>query len=142
MSSKLEDIEKRRAARKAELQAQADEQRVLDLEALDAAEVEHGDTSVAHIDVPYTSGLPTMVVVRAPKDAEIKRYRAGLKVKDGQLDTAASNAAAEQLGAVCVVYPDKETFAKMCEARAALKSQVGARASALSTGKAAEEGKG
>lgn len=42
-SSKLEEIEKRRAERKSALAVKKEEQKVKDLEALDALEIEHGD---------------------------------------------------------------------------------------------------
>ncbi len=140
--SKLEDIEAERKARKEALQEKADAQRVIDLEALNAAEIEHGDTSVCHIDVPYTPGLPTLVVGRVPGSAELKRYRAGMKVVPGEkLDLGATNEAAATLGGAVCIYPEKDVFAKMCEARPDLKSQLGTRASKLAQGKAADEGK-
>jgi len=137
----LEAIERKRAARKADLQAAADVQRAIDVEALDGCEICHGDTSVCHVDVSYTPGLPTMAVARVPKPAELKRYRARIKHRDGQVDVVAANEAAEELAASCLVYPDKEIFAAMCEARPGLKAQLGSRASQLAAGKAAEEEK-
>ena len=140
--SRLDEIEARRAARKAELQAQADVQRAEDLEALDGLEQEHGDTSVCYVDVPYTPGLPTLAVARVPQPAELKRYRQTLKVKADDVDVNAATDAAAQLGAVVCVYPEKEVFAKMCAARPDLKSQLGSRAVKLAQGRAADEGKG
>ncbi len=140
--SKLEQIEAERKARKEALQAQADAQREVDLEALNAAEIERGDTSVCYIDVPYTPGLPTMAVARMPNPAELKRYRAGLKVVPGEkLDIGSGNDAAATLGGAVCIYPDQDLFAKMCEARPDLKSQLGSRAVKLAQGKAADEEK-
>jgi hypothetical protein len=140
MSSRLDEIEAKRAARKAELQAQADEQRVTDIEALNDAEIQHGDTNVCSVDVPFTPGLPTLCIGRLPSGIELKRYRASLKVNGQQVDIAAANEAAAQLGRTVRVYPDAETFAKMCEARPDLASQLGSRATKLAQGKAVAEG--
>lgn len=139
--SKLEEIEARRAARKAELQAQADEQRAVDLEALDALEVRHGDTSVCYVDVPYTPGLPTLVAARVPSPVELKRYRQSLKLDGQKVDVQAGTEAAAQLGAAVREYPEKDVFSKMCEARPDLAGQLGSRAIKLAQGKAADEGK-
>ena len=146
--STIEEIEKRRAERKAKLQEQADAQRALDMQALDEAEIEHGDTSVCHIDVPYTPGLPTMVIGRMPKAVELKAYRAKMKVTPGEtLDLAGNNDAASLLGDMVRVYPPKpepgalDLFAAMCTARPDLKAQLGLPAAKLASGKAAEDSK-
>lgn len=138
--SSIEEIEKRRADRKAALQAQADEQRLVDMQALDDAEILHGDTNVCHVDVPFTAGLPTMAVARLPKGIELKRYRTRLKIDGQRVDLSAANDAAAELGRAVCVYPDADTFAKMCEARPDLASQLGSRATKLAQGKAADEG--
>jgi hypothetical protein len=141
MSRTTAEIQADRAERKAKLQAEADAQRVLDLEALDANEIQYGDTNVCYVDVPYTPGLPTMAQGRMPKGIELKRYREALKVNGEKVDIQAANEAAALLGATVCVYPDKDVFAKMCEARPDLKAQLGSRATKLAQGKAAEEGK-
>ncbi len=146
MTDALDKIEARRAARKADLQAQADAQRATDMQALDDLEVEHGDTNVCRVDVPYTPGLPTMAVARLPKGIELKRYRSALKVDGQKVDVAAANEAAALLGKTVVVYPDPKTeegkamFSLMCEARPDLASQLGSRATKLASGKAEAEG--
>ena len=138
--SSIEQIEKQRADRKAALQAQADEQRVIDVQALNDAEIAHGDTNVCHVDVPYTPGLPTLCVARLPKGIELKRYRTRLKIDGQKVDIAAANDAAAELGRAVCVYPDAVTFAQMCEARPDLAGQLGSRATKLAQGKAADEG--
>jgi hypothetical protein len=145
----IEEIEARRSARKAKLQEQADAQRVIDLEALDAAEMCHGDTNVCYVDVAYTPGQPTMAIARKPKPVELKRYREGLNIVPGEkLDLTAGNSAAALLGSVVVVYPPKDVdgtnkvFADMCEARPDLAATLGQRAVKLAQARAAEEGKG
>lgn len=137
----MSDAEARRAARKAELEAQRKAQHEIDIEALDALEVEHGDSSVEAINVPFTPGLPTMVIVRAPKQVELKRYRDMVKPrKNGEQGD--SVAAAEALASLCLLYPDRETFAKICDARPGVHAQSGATAIQLAVGKSSEEAKG
>lgn len=141
--SSIAEIEARRAERKSKLQAEADEQRAKDLEALDALEVEFGDTNIIKIDVPFTPGLPTLAAARTPRPEELKRYRQNLNVTPGEkLDLAGSGDAAAQLGRSVVKYPDVDTFKAMCAARPDLASQLGQLAVKLAQGKAADEGKG
>lgn len=138
--SKLQEIEARRAARKAALAEQEDTQRAEDLEALDALEVEHGDSNIAHVDVAFTPGLPTLAAVKAPSRNVIKRYRDRVKPrKNGQAGDP-TEAAIELCGA-CRVYPDAEVFAQMLEARPGLDSQLGLLALRLAVGVEEEKGK-
>lgn len=141
MSSRLDAIEAKRNARKAETDAAADDQRATDLEAIDALETEHGDSNVAVLRVPFTAGLPTLVAVRCPAPVELKRFRALVKPpKDGKpVDYVPPT---EQLASTCLVYPDKETFAKLCEARPGLHMQLGTSALKLGTAEEDAQGKG
>lgn len=134
----LEEIEARRAARKAKLDEDYRAQRALDLEAIDALEIEYGDNSVAVIDVLYTPGLPTCAAVRCPKPSEIKRYQA--RLKEAKPDQAK---AAEEIAAVAQIYPPAgEDRDGLHVARPGLLVQLGVAALNLSTGRAADEGKG
>jgi hypothetical protein len=137
----LEAVESRRAARKAELAEKRDAQRILDLEAIDALEIEHGDSNVAVLDVPYTPGLPTCVAARCPKPEEIKRYRSRLKAKKGEQVDAVE--AAEELASICRVYPsDSEVYARMLSARPGIHVQLGVAAVGLAAGSEEARGKG
>lgn len=134
----VQAIEARRAARKAELAKQRQVQLAIDLEAIDAIEVELGDSAVAILDVPYSPGLPAVLAVRCPRSSELKRYQHRLRGKDP--DTAA---AAEEIGAVCIVYPPAgELRTALLESRPGLTVQAGTSALGLATGKARDEGKG
>jgi|GEM_PF-5023240 hypothetical protein len=131
------EVEARRAARKAEQASKRAEQRVLDLEALDGLEVEHGDSNVAHLDVDAGPGLPTLAAVRCPRPAEVKRYQARLREKHPD-----PVAAAEEIGAACLVYPPAgEQRSALLAARPGLPVQLGTLALELATGRAADEGK-
>ncbi len=136
----IEEIEKRRADRKAKLREAEDAQKAIDLEALDACEEAHGDTSVCFVEVPYTPGLPTMVIGRMPRPVELKCYRQSIKVAGKTVDIQASNEAADTLGKQIRIYPEAEVFEKMCAARPDIASMLGARGTKLAQGKAIDKG--
>lgn len=123
VEEKLAELTARRAARKAAQSQAAAAQKVTDLEALDELEIKHGDENVAALDVQYVSGLPTVVAVRTPKPAELKRYRARVKGADKNPELAVQGAI--ELAKTCLVYPDSETFARMAEARPNLEIDAG-----------------
>lgn len=138
--SPLEQAEERRAARKAEGRKAFEAQRVTDLEAIDALEVEHGDSSVAVMNVPFTAGSPTCVACRCPRPAELKRFRSRVTPKH-EKDHPDTAAAAEELAATCRVYPEKDVYEKLCTARPGLAAQLGGEAIKLATGRNEAEGK-
>lgn len=141
MSEKdLDVIEARRAERKAALEKQRKAQRVIDLEALDTLEIEHGDSNVAAVGVPFTPGMVTMAIVRVPKPAELKRYRSRI-TPDSKGHMGDMVAAAEEVAAVCRVYPDTEAYEALCEARPGLHVEMGLKALKLGSGREADEGK-
>jgi hypothetical protein len=131
----MSDVKERRAARKAELRARQEKQEEVELEALDAAEIEHGDNRVAHVVVPYVDGLPTTVIVRAPDKDDVSRYRTRCSKaqrigRGGEpvSDVEEIRKATEQVARRALVYPDAETFATMCETWQGLAGSVGAAA--------------
>lgn len=133
------DLENKRAARKEALAKDREVQYALDLEALDGFEIEHGDSNVSTVRVPFTPGLPTMAICRCPKPVEMKRYRSRIKSKKGV--DGDPMLASEELAAVCRIYPDDETYNKMCEARPGLHVQLGTMAANLSMGSAEDDAK-
>lgn len=139
--SRLEDIEAKRVARKEALALQYAEQKAKDLEAIDALEVEHGDSNIAFREIPFTPGLPVLCAVRTPTTFEVKRFRHRTTPKH-EKDKPDVHAAAEELTDVVVVYPSKETFAAMCAARPVIASQMAFVATALAAARDADEGKG
>lgn len=141
----LEAAEAKRAKRKAAAQDAADAQKAIDTEAIDALEASLGDASIKAIDVPHKAGLVTKVAVRCPTKPEIKRYHDRVKPTRDRRNVEVPGdvaAAHEEIGAVTVVYPDKESFALLCEAFTGLLGQCGVHAVALSYGEAEKEGKG
>lgn len=135
----IQDIEARRAARKAATELAREEQRVKDMEALDSLEIEHGDGRVVAIDLGFFDpGLPTFVVARMPAPIERKRYEdMCVRKTDG-----AALEAAKMLASVCVVYPDKDTYEKVKERCTGIHTTVALEAIQLGAGKRREEGKG
>lgn len=140
--SKEAEIQERRAKRKAEAAKAEAEQYAKDLEALDKAEVDHGDGAVSSVRIPFRAGYPVLVIVKAPEKAFLKRYRSRVKIKDGTFDAGANAEAAEELAPSCLVYPEKATFDELCGFYSGLAAQVGSEAIKLASGKAADEGKG
>lgn len=136
----LEEIEERRAARKAAAKVARDEQYAKDLEALDALEVEHGDGKVSVCELPaHTPGLPTMVVVRCPDPKVHKRFTDMVHKAQKHGDYGpASNLLAD----ACVAYPDAATYTKVREVCPGIHASVAERAVKLSQAKAVDEGKG
>jgi hypothetical protein len=137
----LEQIEAKREARKAQAETDRKAQLAIDLEAIDALECEYGDSNVAMVEVTYLPGLPVLVACRTPKGPEIKRYRDRVKDK-GNGKSGDPIAAAIELAAVCRVYPPKEAYDLILEARPGIDTQIGVEALKLASGKAASEGKG
>lgn len=136
-----ESVEERRAKRKAEAAEAAKVQREKDLEAIDALEVDHGDSNIDVVEIPHTPGLPVLLAVRTPTEVEMKRYRATVKPgRDGA--PGDSLKATSDLAAVCVVYPDKDLYKKVLAARPGVDASVGLAAVKLCMGKAESEGKG
>lgn len=139
--SELEIAEERRAARKAEARKAYEAQRVVDLDAIDSLEIEHGDSNVGVINVPFSAGMPTCAAVRCPKPAEMKRFRTRCTPRH-EKDHPDSAAACEELARTCRIYPEPEAFESLCAARPGLAVQLGSKAVALATGNAEAEGKG
>ncbi len=140
--SPLELAEAKRNARKAAHRALSDARKAIDVDAIDALEIEHGEENVGVLWVPYLSDdLPMAVAVRTPSKNEIKRYRAMIKPKkNGDMPDLAPHV--EQVGTSCLVYPAKEVFEALLEKRPGLLIQLGNVALTLSTGREQEEGKG
>jgi hypothetical protein len=136
VSRTIEEIEAARSARKAALAEQKQAQLAVDMEALDALEQEHGDGRVAAVSMPtFSPGLPALIVVRTPKPVEYKRYQ-DMAAKDSGRKTC------DVLADVCVVYPDRETYAKMREIAPGIHAQAYVKAVRLAEGRNQEEGKG
>ena len=137
----LQELEAKRAARKAALEEQRAAQYAIDLEALDALECEHGDGMVSSVEVPaFSPGLPTMSIVRAPKGVEYKRFRD--RIANAKGAGAAIVQAQDELASACRVYPEPEVYKALCEKFAGLHVSASVAAVKLADARAADEGKG
>jgi hypothetical protein len=151
-SERLAEAEARRAAKLAVQEEARAEQRILDLEAVDEAITKLGDgipTKV--IDVVWSPGLPTLVLVRCPKKPELARYRASIKKRNGEIDSKSAVEATEDLAFVTVLYPnprdvstpeDPSLWKRLTEERPGVAAGAGQAAISLSVASAEEEGKG
>lgn len=128
-------IEAERAERKAEVAKAKTRQHAIDLRALNAAEDEHGDEMVDHLELPYTKDLPGMVIVRCPLPDELKVFRARLREKNPDTTKAAA-----ELARRCMVYPDPEVFKALLEKRPGIEAQAGLHASRLAIAREKSEG--
>jgi len=128
-AQKVARLEAERAARKKSKVSAADEQRAIDLEAINQLEIQLGDDNLAIVEVPHEPGCVTMVAARCPTSPETKRYRFRAKDKAGKRNDVIPGdpiEAAEELAESALKYPDAEAFAKVCAARPGLKAQLGA----------------
>lgn len=135
--SALELAEDKRAARKAKLAEQRDEQKAIDTEAIDELEMQHGDERVKAIDVPFHLGHVAKIACRCPDSIELKVYRDRVKPKRGRNGADLPPdlvAAAEEIGTLCLIYPNPEKFAALLELTPGLLVQLGREAVALAVG--------
>jgi hypothetical protein len=142
--SKIEEIEARRAARKAEIATAREEQYALDLEALDGLEVEHGDGAIARLDVErFVSGHPTFIVMKAPSGIQYKRFCDQVAQATKKQDPKGRRDAENLLGASCWVYPAEEEKRKaMLDAFPGLLLSIAIKAAQLVEAREAKEGEG
>lgn len=141
----LQAVQDKRRARKDKVRRAEDARMAVDLQAIDEIEEQLGDANVAVVSVQYVADdVPVLAAVKAPTPAQLKRFRDRTTPhKDGrnrevQPDTVK---AAEELVAVCLVYPDKDAYERMCQARAGLPVSLGAAAVKLAVGVEEAEGK-
>ena len=141
LESKREEIEARRAARRAEAMQGRAEQELIDLQALDDAEDQHGCQRVAEFPLDrHVVGLPCSVIVRAPTALEFKRYQDQVKNLT-EKDASGRIKFGTQLGETCLVYPSKEVFAQLKDEFPAMPLQIAERVVRLAIGARKEEGK-
>lgn len=140
-AERLAEREAARDERKAELAEKRAEQKLLDLDAIEALELERGDSNVAVEEVLYTPGLPVLCAARCPTETEIKRYQQSLrKGRDGEEPDPIK--AGQEVGAACRIYPDDETWSKLLKARPGVLMALGLAALRLAGAVRREAGKG
>jgi hypothetical protein len=141
MAETVEEIEARRAERKAETKRKFDAQKVKDLAELEKLEAEHGDELIDYIELErYADGFPVLVVVRMPKPGEFKRYQQ--RCSSMQKNPFVATEAANELGLVCALYPAREALQQLDELRNGVIAAAGVAAARMTGAKVREEGKG
>lgn len=139
----IEEIEARRAARKAAADEERRAQAAKDLEAVDAMEVASGE-EIRTLAVPqYRKGLPALVGVRAPEEAYYKRFAQMLRRSADNREAHAQ--AQDMLADHCWCYPPadaKDERAAMLKAFPALLVSIFLESIKLIDAKAEDEKKG
>lgn len=116
VADKLEEIEKKRAARRKTIDDARAEQYVADMTALDELEEKHGADRVKSLKVKaYTPGLPTMVIIKSSAgEGYHTRFQDMIRKAKGNKDL--ENAASQMFAKSSVVYPEKDVLQAMAEA--------------------------
>lgn len=139
----LEDIEKKRAARRSAHDSARQEQETADLAAIDALEEASGAPLHTMTANAFKPGIPVRAAFRAPTAAEYKRYcdLVGRAATKG--DSDARKKAQEQLAASCLVYPAADSDARkaMLEELPGVLISVALEAAKVAELRAEDEGK-
>lgn len=138
----IEEIEARRAKRKAEQEEAEKAQYEVDLEALDALEAEHGVIAAVRV-TRFVKGHPTRAFLKTPTQAQYKRYVDQVAKAHAKDNKKAVRDAQELLAKSCWVYPKEEKEREaMLDAFPGILTSIAISATALAEGRAEEEGKG
>jgi hypothetical protein len=101
----VEEVEQRRADRRAKQDADKRAQEALDLEQIDALESASGECLYTMTANGFKSGVPVKAAFRAPSGIEYKRYCDMVGKAQQQSDALARRKAQETLAQSCWVYP-------------------------------------
>ena len=137
---RLAERQAQREQRKEERAAKRAEQELVDLDALEELEAEHGMGAISQTPIDYVEGLPTVVYARTPTTAEMARFRATIKPKrDGKSGDLAQ--AKADLADICLLYPERSVYDQMCDRFPSLKPLVGEACLVASSGRADAQAK-
>jgi hypothetical protein len=112
--STVEEIEKRRADRRASHDSGRAAQEAVDLAAIDALEAEDGTPLRTMTANGYKPGVPVRIAFRAPSAAEYKRYLDTIGA--AQSNAKSKRGALEVLASTCLVYPAADARAALFDA--------------------------
>jgi hypothetical protein len=140
IDAQLEELAKTRKTAHDQTARRAKLRRLVDTKAIATIEAQYGDQNVHVKEVPFIdSETPILVAVRTPSPAMVKNYRAAVEPDDdGNREIYQP---AEDLAIQCLVYPDKDDFLRMREARYGIGTQMGLAALNLATAKEERRGK-
>jgi hypothetical protein len=114
--STVEEIEKRRADRRATHDTARAAQEAIDLEAIDKLEAEDGTPLHTMTSNSFKPGVPVRIAFRPPSAAEYKRYLDTVGTAQTRNDSKGKRAALEVLAATCLVYPAADARAVLFDA--------------------------
>lgn len=142
--SRIEELEGQLAKKRADREKAEAAQYEKDLEARLALEDEHG--GVVGVQMPrHVPGQPTRAYLRTPNPSEYKRFKDRLhrSLLGEKKNVAEQQAAAEQLGRACWIYPaSDEDKSSMLDAFPGLLTSISNAAAQLAEGKREDEGNG
>lgn len=139
----IEDIEKRRAERRAKHDTARNEQEATDLEAIDALEEERGEPLHTMTANGFKACVAVKVAFRSPSPIEYKRYCDQVGKAQQKADASARMTAQTNLAAVCMVYPaDGEDRKALLDAFPGVLISVAIECAKVAELRAEDEGKG
>ena len=139
--SRIEELEKKLADKRAERAKAEEAQYELDLEARLALEDEHGTIAAVKV-ARFAPGQPTCAYLRVPTGPEYKRYKDQIHYAVEAKSVPKQQNAAETLAKSCWVYPSTDEAKKaMLDAFPGLLSPLANAAAALAEGKSERLGK-
>lgn len=139
----IEEIEKKRAARRDAAGAASKEQELKDLEAIDALEEKSGEPLHTMSTRRFAPGAAVKIAFRAPTSLEYKRYKDQVNRALSASNPKARVDAQEQLAACVLEYPakDSEALKATLEAFPGLLISLAIEAAKVAELAAEEEGK-
>lgn len=140
----IEELEKRRAERRAKFDGERAKQEAADLEAIDKLEEAGGAPLSTMTANGFKPGVPVRIAFRAPNGIEYKRYCDQVARAQAKNDPAARIKAQELLAAVCLVYPETDSDARgaLMEAFPGTLISLAIEAAKIAELSSEEEGKG
>jgi len=140
----LEEIEKKRQARREKADTARADQELADLTAIDKLEEERGEPLHTMTSNRFASGAPVRFAFRAPSAIEYKRYKDQVNLAVTKGDAKKRVEAQELLASVVLEYPakDSDLLKATLEAFPGLLISVAIEAAKVAELRAEDEGKG
>lgn len=140
----IEEIEKRRSARRAAHDAGRAAQEAIDLEAIDAIEESQGEPLHTVTLNTFRAGVPVRIAFRTPAPLEYRRYSDLVTRAAQNKDQGARRQTQEQFATACLVYPAADSDARkaVLDVAPGLLLSIAIEAAKVAEARSDEEGKG
>lgn len=141
----IEEIQEKRAARKAERERLFNGQRAKDLEAINELEEQLGDDQVIVVELDLDAWAPGTVTLIGMKKANDVHYRRFLDVAKSKQEGKPGDrlGAVNQLAASCRIYPaELDEYKKLIDTNPAVHTAAGAEVLKRAQGEESDRGKG